>query len=70
MVVVLSIFRIRNPICKDYAYYYDSSIERRIRWPKVPAFQEEEEEAKEEESRNLNRIFSLFPQIKPSSRIE
>ena len=64
MVVVLSIFRIRNPICKDYAYYYDSSIERRIRWPKVPAFQEEEE------SRNLNRIFSLFPQIKPSSRIE
>ena len=63
MVVVLSIFRIRNPICKDYAYYYDSSIERRIRWPKVPAFQEEE-------SRNLNRIFSLFPQIKPSSRIE
>ena len=69
MLVVLSIFRIRNPICKDYAYYYDSSIERRIRWPKVPAFQEEEE-AKEEESRNLNRIFSLFPQIKPSSRIE
>ena len=37
MLVVLSIFRIRNPICKDYAYYYDSSIERRIQWPKVPA---------------------------------
>ena len=65
VVIELYILRIKNPICKDYAYYYDSSIERRIRWPKSQHSPEDRRK-----SRNLNRIFSLFSQIKPRSRIE